>query len=227
VSRRLSQLLQPFHRRPTDTRSNSYNVCLTTVPVTLERIPFYPKPDNPLEDPGTARVNIAATIEAPNGTQEANWAERHKHMTVVQQHCSYWDKDGDGIIWPQDTWRGVRAWGWNIFLAALATFVINFNLSYATGPSYLPDPFFRIWIANVHKDKHGSDSMSYDNEGRFVPQNFENLFSKYDRNNKGGLDLFDLARALKGQRMAFDFFGWSAAFLECKRFRAVLVVEVY
>ena len=63
-------------------------------------------------------------------------------MTVVQQHCSYWDKDGDGVIWPQDTWRGVRAWGWNWFLSALATFIINVNLSYPTVPSFLPDPFF-------------------------------------------------------------------------------------
>lgn len=135
---------------------------------------------------------------------------------VVQQHCSYWDTDNDGIIWPQDTYRGIRAWGWSIPLAAFATFIINFNLSYPTSPTYLPDPFFRIWIARVHKDKHGSDSMSYDNEGRFRPQNFEDFFSKYDRGNKGGLDLWDLSRALKGQRMAFDFFGWSAAFLECE-----------
>ncbi|TKA61801.1 hypothetical protein B0A55_11771 [Friedmanniomyces simplex] len=56
--------------------------------------------------------------------------------------------------------------------------------------------------------------MSYDAEGRFSPQNFENLFAKYDVGDKGGLDLLDLARALKGQRFAFDFFGWSAAFLE-------------
>lgn len=193
-----------------------YNVCLDTVPVTIERIPYYPKANSRLQDAGTARVNIAATEESPEGTQEDDWAERHKDMTVVQQHCSYWDKDGDGIIWPLDTFRGVRAWGWNFFLAAFATFVINFNLSYPTCPSYLPDPFFRIHIANVHKDKHGSDSMSFDNEGRFRPQNFEDFFAKYDRNNEGGLDVYDLARGLKGQRMAFDFFGWSAAFLECK-----------
>lgn len=58
--------------------------------------------------------------------------------------------------------------------------------------------------------------MSYDNEGRFKPQNFEDIFAKYDQGNKGGLDLSDLWRFWNGQRMAFDFFGWSATFLECK-----------
>lgn len=57
--------------------------------------------------------------------------------------------------------------------------------------------------------------MTYDNEGRFVPQRFEDIFAKYDRGNKGGLDAWDLLRFHKGQRMVFDFFGWSAAFLEC------------
>jgi peroxygenase len=40
------------------------------------------------------------------------------------------------------------------------------------------------------------------------------MFAKYDRGNKGGLDASDLIRFHKGQRMAGDFFGWTAAFLE-------------
>lgn len=56
--------------------------------------------------------------------------------------------------------------------------------------------------------------MTFDNEGRFRPQNFEEFFSKYDQGQKGGLDVFDLLRAQKGQRMAFDFFGWIAFSLE-------------
>lgn len=195
----------------------SYSVAIDTCPITIERIPYFSHPGSKLEDAGTARAVIAASAERPEGTTEDDWIERHKHMTVVQQHCSYWDKDEDGVIWPQDTWLGVRAWGWNLFLSGLAVFIIHANLSYPTVPgSILPDPFFRIWIKQVHKCKHGSDSMSYDPEGRFRPQNFEDLFAKYDSGNKGGLDLYDMVRALKGQRMAFDFFGWSATFLECK-----------
>ncbi|KAF2089152.1 Caleosin-domain-containing protein [Saccharata proteae CBS 121410] len=191
-----------------------YSTSIEEVPVTFERKPYVPSIDDPLMDAGTARATIAASRESPNGTQEGDWARTNQHRTVVQQHVAYWDRDNDGIIWPLDTYRGVRAWGWSIPLAFLAMFIINFNLSYPTVPGWLPDPFFRIWVSRLHKDKHGSDSMSFDNEGRFKPQNFEDLFAKYDRGNKGGLDAWDLLRAWKGQRMVFDFFGWSAAFLE-------------
>lgn len=137
---------------------------------------------------------------------------------VVQQHVEYWDTDHDGIIWPQDTYIGCRKWGWSPPLAALVAFIINVNLSYPTVPGFLPDPFFRIYMNKLYKDKHGSDSMTYDNEGRFKPQNFEDIFAKYDEGNKGGLDVWDLLRFWKGQRMVFDFFGWSATFLECKSY---------
>jgi peroxygenase len=163
-----------------------YSIAISEVPVTVERLPYYPKEGDRLQDPGTARANIAASNESPNGTSQDNWAENHKHQTVclfpllfadhsslltirqvVQQHVVYWDKDQDGVIWPLDTYRGCRAWGWNPILCLIATFLINVNLSYPTSPSWIPDPFFRIHISNLHKDKHGSDSMTYDNEGRF------------------------------------------------------------
>ena len=57
--------------------------------------------------------------------------------------------------------------------------------------------------------------MTYDNEGRFRPQNFEDIFAKYDKGNKGGLDWSDVMSLWHGQMLAFDFFGWSATFLEC------------
>lgn len=132
-----------------------YSIALESVPVTIERLPYYPHAGDKLVDPGTARVNIAATNESPNGTTEDDYAEKHRHETVVQQHVAYWDPDGDGVIWPIDTYRGFRAWGWNVVLCLFATFVINVNLSYPTGPSLLPDPFFRIYVKTIHKDKHG------------------------------------------------------------------------
>ncbi|TKA72184.1 hypothetical protein B0A49_02891 [Cryomyces minteri] len=191
-----------------------YSTSIVEVPITCERKPYIPQEHDALIDAGTARATIAPSKESPNGTTEGDWAKNHSHQTVVQQHAAYWDSDNDGIIWPQDTYRGCRNWGWNPVLAGLATFIINVNLSYPTCPGFMPDPFFRIYLARMHKDKHGSDSMSFDNEGRFIPCRFEDFFAKYDRGNKGGLDVWDLLRAHKGQRMAFDFFGWSASFLE-------------
>lgn len=57
--------------------------------------------------------------------------------------------------------------------------------------------------------------MTYDNEGRFRPQAFEDIFAKYDKGNKGGLTWRDLIEFWKGQRLIFDLFGISAVILEC------------
>jgi len=80
-------------------------------PVTELRKPFQPIEGDALQDAGTARATIAASREHPNGTTEGGYAARHQDRTVMQQHCDYWDKDGDGIIWPQDTYRGCRNFG--------------------------------------------------------------------------------------------------------------------
>lgn len=135
---------------------------------------------------------------------------------MLQQHVLYWDRDSDGIIWPSDTYAGIRAWGWSLPLTLLVVFIINFNLSYPTVPGLLPDPFFRIYIKNLHKDKHGSDSETFDHEGRFRPQQFEDLFEKYDEGRKGGLDVWDLSRVVRGQRNVFDIFGILASIFECR-----------
>ena len=139
-------------------------------------------------------------------------------LKVVQQHVDYWDQDQDGIIWPSDTYRGCRAWGWSVPLCLMVAYLINVGLSYPTTPSWLPDPFFRIYVARLYKDKHGSDSMTYDNEGRFRPQQFEDIFNKYDRDHKGGLTFGDLFCFWRGQAMVFDFFGMTACILECKSY---------
>ena len=54
----------------------------------------------------------------------------------------------------------------------------------------------------------------YDTEGRFVPQKFEELFTKYDEDNKGGLTLKELWRMTEAMRNVLDPTGWTAAKLE-------------
>lgn len=183
-------------------------------PQTLERQLFILGPEDNLSSPGTARATTAPSKEHPNGTTDNGWVDRHQHQIVIQQHCDYFDPDHDGVIWPGDTYRGFRGFGWSVPLSLLATLIINIGLSYPTVPGILPDPFFRIYLSRVYKAKHGSDSMSYDNEGRFRPQQFEDLFAKYDRDAKGGLAITDLWSLWNGQKLVFDFFGWTATALE-------------
>ena len=57
--------------------------------------------------------------------------------------------------------------------------------------------------------------MTFDNEGRFRPQQFEDFFSKYDIDKKGGLTKVEIWRGLRGQACAFDIFGFFASAFEC------------
>ncbi|EXJ86897.1 hypothetical protein A1O3_03851 [Capronia epimyces CBS 606.96] len=161
----------------------------------------------------TARANIAASVQQPNGTLEDDWVARHKHQTVLQQHCEFFDTDRDSIIWPQDTFVGFYKLGFGVILSLVALFIIHLNFSYVTQPSWVPDPLFRIYLANVHKTKHGSDSGTYDNEGRFIPHKFEEIFDKY-AHGKDSLNIWDMASLIKGQRLVSDPIGWGGAIFE-------------
>lgn len=74
---------------------------------------------------------------------------------MLQQHVLFWDRDNDGVIWPWNTYSGFRELGFNIFFSLLAVAIINLNFSYPTrlAHSYLPDPFFRVYVSSIHKAK--------------------------------------------------------------------------
>lgn len=124
-------------------------------------------------------------------------------------------KDHDGVIWPWDTFTGFHKLGFGLLLSFVAVLVIHGNFSYPTAPGWLPDPFFRVNVPKIHKDKHGSDTGTYDLEGRFLPQKFEDMFAKY-ADGRDYLTLGDVWALLKGQRCIMDPVGWGGAFFECK-----------
>lgn len=74
-------------------------------------------------------------------------------QTVLQQHVNFWDRDNDGIIWPLDTFKGFYELGYGVILSWIALLVIHSNFSYPTVHGLLPDPFFRIWVDRIHRDK--------------------------------------------------------------------------
>ena len=52
---------------------------------------------------GLPRANITCDVDHPDGdyTPPSN-------MSVLMQHVAFWDRDGDGIIWPSDAYVGFR-----------------------------------------------------------------------------------------------------------------------
>lgn len=190
--------------------SDSIVTSVPGVPVTVQRTPALGL-DKVLPQPGVARANKAISTECPSGSP-AHLAR--EDYTVIQQHVDFFDRDNDGIIWPWDTFIGFRRLGFGYLISSLAVPFIHGSFSYPSNPGVLPDPFFRVWIKNMHRCKHGSDSEVYDTEGRFVPEKFEELFSKYDSNNKGGLSWEDLQNMILGNMNIMDPVGWIAERLE-------------
>ncbi|KAI3517079.1 hypothetical protein L1887_16286 [Cichorium endivia] len=169
--------------------------------------------DNKLPKPYMARAVAAPDTDNPNGSLGHN-SHKHHNMSVLQQHVAFFDQDNNGIIFPWETFKGCRDLGFNALASFFFMVFIHMAVSYVTLPTWLPSPFFPIYIENIHRAKHGSDSATYDTEGRFIPANLENIFSKYGRTVPDKLTFKELWHMTDATRNAFDFFGWTASKLE-------------
>lgn len=160
--------------------------------------------------PYLARALEAVDPEHINGSMDYD----NNGMSVLQQHCAFFDKDKDRIIYPSDTYNGFRAIGVNTILSLVAAVLIHVAFSYYTLPGWIPSLKLPIYIDNIHKAKHGSDSETYDTEGRFAPEKFDAIFSKYAIKDPNKLTFMEIQGMLKANRNSNDFLGWGAAELE-------------
>ncbi|PWZ55906.1 Peroxygenase [Zea mays] len=147
-----------------------------------------------LPKPYLARAMVAVDPDHPTGTEGRD----PRGMSVLQQHVAFFDRNGDGVVYPWETFKGMRAIGCGFFTSLVLSFLINLVMSYPTQP-------------NIHKAKHGSDSETYDTEGRFDPSKFDAIFSKYGRTHPDALTKDEMNSMLKANRNIYDFLGWIAA----------------
>ena len=54
----------------------------------------------------------------------------------------------------------------------------------------------------------------YDTEGRFVPEKFEELFTKFNKQDRGGMDFQEMWELSEANRNVLDPTGWTAEKLE-------------
>ncbi|KAE8210020.1 hypothetical protein CF319_g3770 [Tilletia indica] len=147
------------------------------------------------------------TYAAPNGDAE-DYLRNTSSLTSLQRHIAFFDADLDGVVMPWDTFLGFYALGFGFILSFLAVNIIHPPFFYQTQPGWIPDLRMPIYIANIHRDKHGSDSETYDRRGHLQKERFEAIFEDWSSApGKDGLNFSDIVAMCYGRRNIFDFFG--------------------
>ena len=130
----------------------------------------------------------------------------------------FFDRDGDGVIWPTDTYKTCREFEWSIRLSLFFAAFLHLVQSWGTVPWFwlIPDPLFRVWIERINFNKHGSSTMAFDNDGNYRSQMLDEFFARNDRDGKGGLTFEEGFSGLRRIRMVWDIFGQISAMFECE-----------
>ncbi|CAN6239517.1 unnamed protein product [Urochloa humidicola] len=134
-------------------------------------------------------------------------------MTELQKHVAFFDRDHDGIITYDETSQGLQDVGLGAVAAKASAALINAAL----GPKTRPDNAnssssnMDIYIANIQKGKHGSDTGAYDAQGRFVPAKLDEMFAKHAKTVPNALTQDEVEEMLKANRESNDVSGWLGA----------------
>lgn len=150
----------------------------------------------------------------PPDVYSNGYSTRKRDDTALQSHVAFFDADGDGIIWPSDTYAGFRDIGFGVFFSALALLLIHGSFSWITFGTLLPDPYFRLKVKNMHRAKHGSDTECYTSTGVFDERRFNDMFDRYSSEPHTHLTFSEGLSMIHGNRNVFDPFGWANAAFE-------------
>ncbi|PKU79959.1 probable peroxygenase 4 isoform X1 [Dendrobium catenatum] len=137
-------------------------------------------------------------------------------MTPLQKHVAFFDRNKDGVIYPWETFQGFRAIGAGLGLSLVGPVFINGFLGPKTRSGKIPSPLFPIYVKNISRGKHGSDTGAYDAQGRFVPAKFEEIFQKHAHTNPNALTSAELLEMIRANRDPKDYKGWVGAWVEWK-----------
>ncbi|XP_057445494.1 probable peroxygenase 5 [Lotus japonicus] len=138
------------------------------------------------------------------------------HGNVLQKHVAFFDLNQDGVIYPWETFKGLRQIGSGILLSTGLSLFINLGLSQSTRPGKFPSLLFPIEVKNIKLAKHGSDTGVYDAEGRFVPSKFEEIFNKHAHTHPNALTYDELKEMIKANREPKDLKGRIGSLVEWK-----------
>uniref|UniRef100_A0A0A9BVF3 Caleosin n=1 Tax=Arundo donax TaxID=35708 RepID=A0A0A9BVF3_ARUDO len=101
-------------------------------------------------------------------------------------------------------------------MSSFSAAFINGALGSTTRPENATSSHLDIYIENIYKGIHGSDSGSYDAEGRFVPEKFDEIFAKHAKTVPDALTSDEIDALLVANRVPGDYKGWVGATSEWK-----------
>ncbi|OEL18129.1 putative peroxygenase 4 [Dichanthelium oligosanthes] len=132
-------------------------------------------------------------------------------MTELQKHVAFFDRDHDGIVTFDETYQGLLDVGLGAVPAKASAALINAALGPKTRPDNSNSSRLDIYIANIQKGKHGSDSGAYDAQGRFVPAKLDEMFAKHAKTVPNAMSEDEMEEMLKANQESNDFQGWLGA----------------
>ncbi|KAI0883868.1 Caleosin related protein-domain-containing protein [Annulohypoxylon maeteangense] len=186
-------------------------------PAKTNMLPVPERSERRLSQPLDLGQNIPIPLrDLPGNLVMGNWSITTYEPTYLMRKCAeYFDVDQDGVIRPEDTFKGFRKLGWGILSSSFAMFAIHLIFSYPTCSGYMPDLHSRIYYDNTHRSGFGGYKTSYDEKGRLRRNRAcESILTKYDKSNKGGLAFRDLVHFWNEQRAEYNVYGWNIAVFE-------------